>query len=217
MELIFLFLFSIRASGGKLVIINLQRTQHDKKAENSGGLVIRGKVDDVMRMLMDKLAHRVPSWCRTDVVVVHYAVGGQLSRHPDSLASLCVRLHSIDGIDAPMPMIAGAVIQLSSSGPEDAAEACDRPPFEFKFPIYSSEVHKIHLKLHLKYPIGVEDSVAKEIVLEVDEKSRRGVEEHWAILTQRVDYQSGTETQKTREDYGTAVDLEGGNKKRRVM
>lgn len=142
---------------------------------------------------MDKLAHPVPSWCRTDVVKIFYVVGDRLSSHPGSLASLCIRLHRTDAIDAPMPMLAGAVIQVASPGSEDAVQASDGLPCEFKFPMYSLDVHRLRLKLLLKYPVGVEDSVSKEIVVEVDEKSH-GVEEHWAILTQRVDYQMGPAT-----------------------
>ncbi|MCP9258890.1 NAD-dependent protein deacetylase sirtuin-6 [Dirofilaria immitis] len=37
-----------KKNGGKIVIINLSRTKHDRKAD----LIINGRVDDVMRMLM---------------------------------------------------------------------------------------------------------------------------------------------------------------------
>ena len=43
-------------TGGKLVIINLQPTKHDKKAD----LAIRTYVDDVMKLLFDKLDMKIP-------------------------------------------------------------------------------------------------------------------------------------------------------------
>ncbi|PFX34376.1 NAD-dependent protein deacetylase sirtuin-6-like [Stylophora pistillata] len=50
-------LFTLR-NGGKLVIVNLQKTRHDKKAT----LVINHYVDSVMKELMDRLEISIPSF-----------------------------------------------------------------------------------------------------------------------------------------------------------
>ncbi|XP_040575971.1 NAD-dependent protein deacetylase Sirt6 [Lepeophtheirus salmonis] len=49
---------SVRTNGGKLVIINLQPTKHDSKAD----LIIRGYVDDIMAQLFDELGYDVPEY-----------------------------------------------------------------------------------------------------------------------------------------------------------
>ena len=45
-------------NGGRLVICNLQSTPLDHLAT----LVIHAKCDDVMAMLMQKLAYQIPTW-----------------------------------------------------------------------------------------------------------------------------------------------------------
>nr|XP_009860758.1 NAD-dependent protein deacetylase sirtuin-6 [Ciona intestinalis] len=49
-----------KKNGGKVVIINLQQTKHDKKAD----LLIRGYADDIMRIVMNKLNILVPSYTK---------------------------------------------------------------------------------------------------------------------------------------------------------
>jgi len=44
--------------GGKLVIVNLQKTPLDYAAS----LVIHGKCDDVLRLVMKKLQLEIPEW-----------------------------------------------------------------------------------------------------------------------------------------------------------
>ncbi|KAE8596482.1 hypothetical protein XENTR_v10016124 [Xenopus tropicalis] len=47
-----------KRKGGKLVIVNLQPTKHDKHAD----LRIHGYVDEVMTQLMELLGHKIPVW-----------------------------------------------------------------------------------------------------------------------------------------------------------
>ncbi|NP_001085592.1 sirtuin 6 S homeolog [Xenopus laevis] len=47
-----------KRKGGKLVIVNLQPTKHDKHAD----LRIHGYVDEVMIQLMELLGHKIPVW-----------------------------------------------------------------------------------------------------------------------------------------------------------
>ncbi|XP_053228930.1 NAD-dependent protein deacylase sirtuin-6 isoform X1 [Podarcis raffonei] len=53
-----------KKKGGKLVIVNLQPTKHDKHAD----LRIHGYVDDVMAKLMKHLGLEIPEWTRPLVV-----------------------------------------------------------------------------------------------------------------------------------------------------
>ncbi len=58
------------AAAGKLAIVNLQRTKHDKKAEGSGGVVIHAKTDEVLAAVMAKLKIPIPSYVRQDSVLI---------------------------------------------------------------------------------------------------------------------------------------------------
>lgn len=66
---------------GQLVIVNLQRTQHDNKAVKSGGLVCHARCDEVMRLLARKLQLAVPPYVRRDAVVVGH------QQHSSSVSS----------------------------------------------------------------------------------------------------------------------------------
>lgn len=46
-----------KKNGGKLIIVNLQKTQHDRKAD----LVVNGRLDEVFRQVMSNLGIEVPS------------------------------------------------------------------------------------------------------------------------------------------------------------
>lgn len=103
---------SRHASGaaGKLVIINLQATKHDKKAEASGGVVIRARTDEVMRMLFDKLDMRVPDYVRQDAVTLGHKLHlvkdspGDGPPAADRLA-FTVFVHSTHGPRCELPMV----------------------------------------------------------------------------------------------------------------
>ncbi|CAG9536335.1 unnamed protein product [Cercopithifilaria johnstoni] len=61
----------VKKNGGKMIIINLSKTKHDRKAD----LIINGRVDDVMRMLMITLDISVVEKFNSDFVT-------SLSIHP---------------------------------------------------------------------------------------------------------------------------------------
>jgi len=46
------------SNGGNLVLINLQKTPIDGAAT----MIIHGKCDDVMKILMNKLGYSAPTW-----------------------------------------------------------------------------------------------------------------------------------------------------------
>ena len=55
-----------KPSGGKLCILNLQATQHDRRAS----LVIHAKCDEVMASVMSQLSMPLPDYVRTDALLV---------------------------------------------------------------------------------------------------------------------------------------------------
>ncbi|XP_053556708.1 NAD-dependent protein deacylase sirtuin-6 [Bombina bombina] len=52
-----------KRNGGKLVIVNLQPTKHDRQAD----LQIHGYVDEVMTQLMQNLDLKIPTWTVSDI------------------------------------------------------------------------------------------------------------------------------------------------------
>jgi hypothetical protein len=93
------------------VIINLQATKHDKRAEASGGLVIHARADDVMRRLFAVLAMPLPQYVRRDALMVSHKLHTPKSRPSGSNGeSACgcafsVSVHSTHGPLAAMPLV----------------------------------------------------------------------------------------------------------------
>ena len=89
-------------SGGKLVIINLQKTPKDKKAD----LIIHAKCDDIMQHLMTRLKIPVPVYIRKDAVVVtHTATAAKPRSDGSSMVSCTIAVQSIHGLSCPMPLV----------------------------------------------------------------------------------------------------------------
>lgn len=89
-------------TGGKLVIINLQKTPKDKKAD----LVIHAKCDDVMQQLMSQLHIPIPAYMRQDsVLVTHKVTKGRLSQNGSQSFSCTLCVQSIHGPKCPLPLI----------------------------------------------------------------------------------------------------------------
>jgi hypothetical protein len=94
-------------AGGKLVIVNLQATPKDRKAQ----LVIRGRVDQVMRAVLAGLDMQIPAYIRDDSVVVAHCQEAPGSRGvPFSLA-----VHSAHGTGCPMPLMESVEISFQVS------------------------------------------------------------------------------------------------------
>ncbi|KFM26008.1 3-isopropylmalate dehydratase [Auxenochlorella protothecoides] len=93
-----------RPQAGKLVIVNLQRTQHDKKALTSGGLVIHARTDDVMRGLMAGLHMQVPEYKRLDTFVLEVALIEQEAKRvksPMTMTEKIIANHSDSSVVRP--------------------------------------------------------------------------------------------------------------------
>jgi mono-ADP-ribosyltransferase sirtuin 6 len=92
-----------KPKGGKLGIINLQATQHDKKA----ALVVHAKVDAVLGRAMQLLEIPIPAYRRTDKLLVSHQTVAELSAASGAGARrrLCFELSSVHGAGCPLPWL----------------------------------------------------------------------------------------------------------------
>ena len=89
-------------SGGKLVIINLQKTPKDKKAS----LVIHARCDEVMQQLMSQMQLPIPSYTRQDsVLVTHTLKKGRVLQDGVQSISCTLRVQSTHGQKCPLPLV----------------------------------------------------------------------------------------------------------------
>lgn len=99
-------------AGGKLVIINLQRTPKDKKAN----LVIHAKCDGIMQQLMTRLEIPIPTYIRQDAVVVSHTIAP--AKTGCSGAFNCnLSVQSVHGVSCPMPLVKGVDIAFEVCSP----------------------------------------------------------------------------------------------------
>lgn len=94
-------------AGGKLVIVNLQKTPKDKHAV----LLIRGRADEVMRAVMSRLQIPVPPFVRQDTFLAH------ISQHSSGGTgiSLETRISSPHGPECAMPLVSSVDITFPVS------------------------------------------------------------------------------------------------------
>jgi hypothetical protein len=115
-------LLTKKSGGGKVCIVNLQKTPKDKKAD----LKINAKSDRVMSLLMDHLEYVIPRYSRTDSYLAGHRCtiksrrkkgGSSSSKSPTKLFSCKVFLSSSHGSKCPIPSIESASVTIA--GPED--------------------------------------------------------------------------------------------------
>ncbi|KAL4445407.1 hypothetical protein ABPG77_011232 [Micractinium sp. CCAP 211/92] len=131
---------------GQLVIVNLQRTQHDNKATKSGGVVCHARCDEVMAALAAQLGLEIPPYERRDTVVVghqqHASSGGGGSRGSSRASnggdsSAAEEAATGSGSDSGRgggPAIPFSVFVQSSHGPKCAMPMVQAVDFEFEDP-----------------------------------------------------------------------------------
>ncbi len=96
------FRTSLCHSGGKLVIINLQKTPKDKKAS----LVIHARCDEVMQQLMSQMQLPIPSYTRHDSVLITHALKkGRVLQDGVQTISCTLRVQSTHGQKCPLPLV----------------------------------------------------------------------------------------------------------------
>ena len=89
-------------AGGKLVIINLQRTPKDKKAD----VVIHAKCDAILQQVMFRLGIPLPSYTRQDAVCVSHTVKRAKAFQPNAPSFSCtIHVQSVHGPKCPLPLV----------------------------------------------------------------------------------------------------------------
>ncbi|XP_019196857.1 PREDICTED: NAD-dependent protein deacetylase SRT1 [Ipomoea nil] len=95
-------------NGGKIVIVNLQKTPKDKKAS----LVIHGFVDKVIAGVMDFLSLRIPPFIRIDLLQTIFTQALSIDK---KYVNWTLKLASIHGKNAPLPFIKSVEVSFSES------------------------------------------------------------------------------------------------------
>jgi hypothetical protein len=194
------------------VIINLQRTQHDNKAEKSGGLVIRAKADEVMRLLMSKLETPVPPYIReVSVNIKHHFEKKEGTNY------LVLGIHSTHGPKYALPMIRSVSFHLQGSG-ETQPMVCAQPPFEVEKQVASLEECIVKISVELEEADGMDDvsmvyTGAREALLQLKNEHEGAVEmsipvgghkgeQMWTFVSQVVHYYPQEEKKEDDKDRG---------------
>ena len=158
---------------GKLVIINLQKTQHDKKAVTSGGAVIRAKADDVMRMLMKELDIPVGAYARKDMVNYEWKQGKR---------GIIVSVWSRHGASWPLPFLQFIRVRITNDRDEDTVVEAHKHPFKVEYE--GGDVKRMVLELWLE---GEDRPILKDVEIGPS-KALVGKCLEWEFVSQVVQY-----------------------------
>ncbi|KAH9652305.1 NAD-dependent protein deacetylase SRT1 [Citrus sinensis] len=132
--------------GGKIVIVNLQKTPKDKKAS----LVIHGFVDKVVAGVMDLLNLRIPPYIRIDLFQI---IVTQSLSSDKKFVNWTLRITSVHGQTAQLPFIKS--VEVSFSDRQKYKEASlDKQPFQLKRRTVINETFDIKLKLNFSDGCG---------------------------------------------------------------
>ncbi|KAK8983351.1 hypothetical protein V6N11_073771 [Hibiscus sabdariffa] len=125
--------------GGKIVIVNLQKTPKDKKAS----LVIHGFVDKVIAGVMELLNMQIPPYIRIDLFQI---ILTQSLSCDKKFVNWTIRIASVHGLGAPLPFIKS--VEVSFSNNQNYKEATlDAQPFLLKRRTVQTETFEIFLNL----------------------------------------------------------------------
>ncbi|KAL6777056.1 SRTA1 [Auxenochlorella protothecoides x Auxenochlorella symbiontica] len=187
-----------RPQAGKLVIVNLQRTQHDKKALTSGGLVIHARTDDVMRGLMAGLHMQVPEYKRLDTFVLEVALIEQEAkrvRHSESGATgtpkdkLMIGVRNQHGRQCPLPFVEDVTLKAEISNDHVFQLRLEGHPFCHAIAAEEIAGRVLHVAIALHPQLGhsgrhllIDHHIPKDYRMMDDQVSR------YTFLTQAVQY-----------------------------
>ncbi|CAI0374095.1 unnamed protein product [Linum tenue] len=132
--------------GGKIVIVNLQKTPKDKKA----CLVIHGLVDKVITGVVESLRMRIPPFVRMDEFQI---IMTQSSSADKKFVNWTMRVASVHGVKAQLPFIKSIEVSFSDSQKYKAA-LLDQQPFNLKRRTLTGESFEILLKINLSDGCG---------------------------------------------------------------
>ncbi|KAG2333194.1 hypothetical protein Bca52824_004374 [Brassica carinata] len=126
--------------GGKIVIVNLQKTPKDKKAE----VVIHGFVDKVVAGVMESLNMQIPPYVRTDLFQI--ILNQSLSRD-ERYINWTLRVASVHGLTSQLPFIESVEVSFSDDHKfKDAV--LDEQPFIIKRRTTETETFDIFLTIN---------------------------------------------------------------------
>jgi len=114
---------TVRA-GGKMAIVNLQKTPKDKKAF----AVIRAKADEVMAAVMSALMQPVPRYVRTDRLLVAARLGNATA----AAARFSLELRSAHGKKCPVPWLKSASVTFPDACPPLKPHSTEKLPLVVK-------------------------------------------------------------------------------------
>lgn len=106
--------------GGKIAIVNLQKTPKDKKAN----LVIHGHVDKVITGVMNILNMCIPPFVRIDLLQIILTQALSLDK---KYWNWTLRIASVHGTQAPLPFVKSAEVSFSESLNMKAANLHEQP------------------------------------------------------------------------------------------
>ncbi|KAK6149414.1 hypothetical protein DH2020_016939 [Rehmannia glutinosa] len=127
--------------GGKIVIVNLQKTPKDKKAS----LVIHGRVDKVITGVMNMLNMCIPPFVRIDLFQIILAQALSLDK---KYVNWTIRITSVHGKQAPLPFVKSVEVSFSESLNMKAAVLHNQPLYLKRRTARSIKPFDIFLKLN---------------------------------------------------------------------
>ncbi|KAJ0261603.1 NAD-dependent protein deacetylase SRT1 [Hirschfeldia incana] len=126
--------------GGKIVIVNLQKTPKDKKAD----VVIHGFVDKVVAGVMESLNMQIPPYVRLDLFQI--ILNQSLSRD-ERYINWTLRVASVHGLTSQLPFIES--VEISFSDNHNFKDAVlDEQPFIIKRRTTETETFEIFLTIN---------------------------------------------------------------------
>ncbi|XP_011095543.1 NAD-dependent protein deacetylase SRT1 isoform X1 [Sesamum indicum] len=154
--------------GGKIVIVNLQKTPKDKKAS----LVIHGLVDKVIAGVMNMLNMCIPPFVRIDLFQIILTQALSLDK---KYVNWTLRIASVHGKQAPLPFVRSVEVSFSESLNMKAAVLHNQPLHLKRRTVRSTKPFDIILKmnfspgckcLYTKLKIPVDFEVSTDVVKE---------------------------------------------------
>ncbi|GFP99893.1 NAD-dependent protein deacetylase srt1 [Phtheirospermum japonicum] len=156
--------------GGKIVIVNLQKTPKDKKAS----LVMHGRVDKVIKGVLNMLNMRIPPFVRVDLFQIIITQTLSLDK---KYVNWTLRIASVHGKQAPLPFVKSVEVSFSESLNMKGAVLDNQPLYLKRRTARSIKPFDIFLKLNFgagckcsytdfKIPVGFEFEISADCLKE---------------------------------------------------
>ncbi|CAM8888413.1 unnamed protein product [Rhodiola kirilowii] len=134
--------------GGKIVIVNLQKTPKDKKAT----LVVHGLVDKVIAGVIESINLRIPPFVRVDLIQISIT---QALSADKKFINWILRVTSVHGLKAPLPFIKSIEVSFQDGQSQGYKEAIlQTHPFTLKRRTSQEKEFDIVLKLNFSGGCG---------------------------------------------------------------